>query len=69
MKFLESCAKKITCFVLLLQAVQEFVLGEYDAEATAAFNQNISEISTLEDPRSKDASQRYDFIKTEDGLG
>jgi hypothetical protein len=44
--------------------VQEFVLGQYDAEATAAFNQNISEISTLEDPRSKDASQRYDFIKT-----
>ncbi|XP_062149611.1 protein OS-9 homolog isoform X1 [Alnus glutinosa] len=41
------------------KAVQEFVLGEYDAEATAAFNQNISEISTLEDPRSKDASQRY----------
>ncbi|KAG2713403.1 hypothetical protein I3760_04G175000 [Carya illinoinensis] len=41
------------------KVVQEFVLGEYNAEATAAFNQNISEISTLKDPRSKDASQRY----------
>ncbi|KAB1208938.1 Protein OS-9 [Morella rubra] len=41
------------------KVVQEFVLGEYDEETTAAFNQNISEISTLEDPRSKDASQRY----------
>jgi len=41
------------------KVVQKFVLGQYDAEATAAFNQNISEISTLEDPRSKDASQRY----------
>lgn len=47
--------------MLLLQAVQEFVLGEYNEQATAAFNQNISEISTLKDPRAKDASQRYDF--------
>ena len=39
--------------------VQEYVLGVYDAEATAAFNQNLSDISTLKDPRSKDASQRY----------
>uniref|UniRef100_A0A2P2JV18 Protein OS-9 homolog n=3 Tax=Rhizophora mucronata TaxID=61149 RepID=A0A2P2JV18_RHIMU len=39
--------------------VQEFVLGLYDEEATAAFNQNLSNISTLKDPRSKDASQRY----------
>ncbi|XP_028753978.1 protein OS-9 homolog isoform X2 [Neltuma alba] len=39
--------------------VQEFVLGEYDEEATAAFNQNLSDISTLKDPRSQDASQRY----------
>lgn len=43
----------------MFQVVQEFVLGEYDEETTAAFNQNISEISTLEDPRSKDASQRF----------
>lgn len=39
--------------------VQEFVLGQYDAEATAAFNQNLSDISELKDPHSKDASQRY----------
>ncbi|MFS7966446.1 putative mannose-6-phosphate receptor binding domain superfamily, protein OS9 [Helianthus anomalus] len=39
--------------------VQEFVLGEYDAEATAAYNRNLSDISTLKDPRSIDASQRY----------
>uniref|UniRef100_A0A2N9J5V0 MRH domain-containing protein n=1 Tax=Fagus sylvatica TaxID=28930 RepID=A0A2N9J5V0_FAGSY len=43
----------------LIREVQEFVLGNYDAEATAAFNQNLSDISTLKDPRSKDASQRY----------
>lgn len=41
--------------------VQEFILGVYDAEATAAFNQNLSDISTQKDPRSKDASQRFDF--------
>ncbi|MCL7026758.1 hypothetical protein MKW94_017323 [Papaver nudicaule] len=41
------------------KALQEFVLGEYDAEATAAYNQNLSDFSTLKDPRSKDASQRY----------
>nr|GEX10410.1 hypothetical protein [Tanacetum cinerariifolium] len=41
------------------KVVQEFVLGEYDAEATAAYNRNVSDISTLKDPRSKDASQRY----------
>ncbi|XP_021741834.1 protein OS-9 homolog [Chenopodium quinoa] len=38
---------------------QEFVLGEYDPEATAAYNQNLSDISILKDPHSKDASQRY----------
>lgn len=41
------------------KVVQEFVLGEFDAEATAAYNQNLSDISILKDPRSKDASQRY----------
>ncbi|MBA0679796.1 hypothetical protein Goari_011544 [Gossypium aridum] len=41
------------------KVVQEFVLGVYDEEATAAFNQNLSDISSLKDPRSKDASQRY----------
>ncbi|KAK2993537.1 hypothetical protein RJ640_007369 [Escallonia rubra] len=42
-----------------MDVVQEFILGEYDVEATADFNQNLSDISTLKDPRSKDASQRY----------
>ncbi|XP_027069314.1 protein OS-9 homolog [Coffea eugenioides] len=41
------------------KVVQEFILGAYDAEATAAYHQNLSDISTLKDPRSKDASQRY----------
>ncbi|GLU09596.1 hypothetical protein SLE2022_264470 [Rubroshorea leprosula] len=41
------------------EVVQEFILGVYDEEATASFNQNLSDISTLKDPRSKDASQRY----------
>ncbi|KAK4481942.1 hypothetical protein RD792_012855 [Penstemon davidsonii] len=41
------------------KVVQEFILGVYDAEATEAYNQNLSDISTLKDPRSKDASQRY----------
>ncbi|KAI8565667.1 hypothetical protein RHMOL_Rhmol03G0278200 [Rhododendron molle] len=41
------------------KVVQEFILGAYDAEATAGYNQNLSDISTLKDPRSKDASQRY----------
>ncbi|KAK4479504.1 hypothetical protein RD792_015020 [Penstemon davidsonii] len=41
------------------KVVQEFILGEYDAEATEAYTQNLSDVSTLKDPRSKDASQRY----------
>lgn len=41
------------------KVVQEFILGNYDSEATSAFNQNLSDVSTLKDPRSKDASQRY----------
>lgn len=41
------------------KVIQEFILGEYDNEATIAYNQNLSDISTLKDPRSKDASQRY----------
>ncbi|KAL8040720.1 hypothetical protein ABFX02_10G116400 [Erythranthe guttata] len=41
------------------KVVQEFILGVYDAEATEAYNQKHSDISTLKDPRSKDASQRY----------
>ncbi|KAL2929810.1 Protein OS-9-like protein [Bienertia sinuspersici] len=38
---------------------QEFVLGLYDPEATSAYNQNLSDLSILKDPHSKDASQRY----------
>ncbi|KAL5547713.1 hypothetical protein UlMin_002944 [Ulmus minor] len=41
------------------KVVQEFILGQYDAEATAAFNENLSDIATIKDPRSSDASQRY----------
>lgn len=41
------------------QVVQEYVLGYYDPEATSAYNENLSDISMLKDPRSKDASQRY----------
>ncbi|KAH9624414.1 hypothetical protein KSS87_003433 [Heliosperma pusillum] len=39
--------------------VQEFVLGVYDPEATEAYNQNLSDVSILKDPHSKDASRRY----------
>lgn len=49
-------------FPYVPQVVQEFVLGVYDAEATADFNQNVSDVSTVKDPHSKDASQRYDFL-------
>lgn len=41
------------------KVVQEYVLGVFDSEATAAYHQNLSDISVLKDPRSKDASQRY----------
>ncbi|XP_076929519.1 protein OS-9 homolog [Bidens hawaiensis] len=49
------------------KVVQEFILGEFDAEATAAYNRNLSNISTLKDPRSKDASQRYHAHKYTNG--
>ncbi|KAE8687442.1 F-box/LRR-repeat protein 14-like [Hibiscus syriacus] len=39
------------------KVVQEFVLGVYDKEASASFNQNLSDVSTLKDPRSNDLSQ------------
>ncbi|XP_074281190.1 protein OS-9 homolog [Silene latifolia] len=39
--------------------IQEFVLGAYDPEATEAYNQNLSDVSILKDPHSKDASRRY----------
>ncbi|KAI3805413.1 hypothetical protein L1987_27774 [Smallanthus sonchifolius] len=38
------------------EVVQEFVFGEYDAEATSAYKRYLSGISTLKDPRSKDSS-------------
>lgn len=47
--------------VSTLQVVQEFILGEYDAEATASFHNNQSDVSRLKDPRSGDASQRHDI--------
>ncbi|KAL8223164.1 hypothetical protein R6Q57_020563 [Mikania cordata] len=49
------------------KVVQEFVLGKYDADATSAYNRNLSNISTLKDPRSKDASQRYHAHKYTNG--
>ncbi|XP_024368657.1 protein OS-9 homolog isoform X1 [Physcomitrium patens] len=39
--------------------VQEFVLGTYDAEATAALHENSPNISLQKDPRSQSAAQRY----------
>ncbi|XP_042382200.1 protein OS-9 homolog [Zingiber officinale] len=41
------------------KAVEEFVLGKFDADATSVFNENHSDTFTVKDPRSKDASQRY----------
>jgi hypothetical protein len=48
----------------LLQDVQEFVLGQFDPEATLAYNEKHSDASLLKDPRSKDASQRYYFYSS-----
>lgn len=55
----------ICMFLSMFQVAQEFVLGVFDAEVTADFNQNLSDVSTVKDPRSKDASQRYDFLNME----
>ncbi|XP_074588049.1 protein OS-9 homolog [Curcuma longa] len=41
------------------KVVQEFVLGMFDADATSVLNENHSDIFTVKDPRSKDASQRF----------
>jgi protein OS-9 len=43
---------------LLLKVIQEYVLGEYDDNATAAYHENISE-SADEDHYLKDASKRF----------
>ncbi|XP_039039545.1 protein OS-9 homolog isoform X2 [Hibiscus syriacus] len=54
----EFCYKK-QLRQLHVEDEKEFVLGVYDEEASAAFNQNLSDFSTLKDPRSNYASQRY----------
>lgn len=41
------------------KVVQEFVLGQFDPEATSSYNEKHSDASLLKDPRSRDASQRY----------
>lgn len=41
-----------------MQIVQEFVLGTFDAEATAALHQNSPNVSLQKDPRSQSAAQR-----------
>lgn len=43
------CYEYLFCVLLPLQIVQEFSLGKYDAEATAAFNQNVSDVSTMKE--------------------
>ncbi|KAF2317115.1 hypothetical protein GH714_011904 [Hevea brasiliensis] len=50
------------------KVVQEFVLGVYDEEATAAFNQNLSDVSTLKDPHSKCISKLDKFLAWTDEL-
>eukprot|EP00249_Psilotum_nudum_P010590 c22634_g1_i1 orf=174-1106(+) len=39
--------------------VQEFILGVYDSEATAALHRNSPDVSLQKDPRSRSAAQRY----------
>eukprot|EP01018_Ginkgo_biloba_P038340 Gb_21349 [translate_table: standard] len=41
------------------KVMQEFVLGIYDEEATAALHRNSPDVSIQKDPRSKTAAQRY----------
>uniref|UniRef100_A0A0D6R9F1 Protein OS-9 homolog n=1 Tax=Araucaria cunninghamii TaxID=56994 RepID=A0A0D6R9F1_ARACU len=38
---------------------QQFILGVYDKEATAALHRNSPDVSLQKDPRSKTAAQRY----------
>lgn len=51
-----------------MQVVQEFVLGMFDADATSVLNENHSDIFTVKDPRSKDASQRYVFLHCDNNI-
>jgi protein OS-9 len=44
---------------LCVQLVQEFVLGSFDEEATAALHQESPNVSLQKDPRSQSAAQRY----------
>lgn len=41
------------------KVVQEFILGVYDADATAQLHQNLPDVSLQKDHRSKSAAQRY----------
>ncbi len=43
---------------LCVQLVQEFVLGSFDEEATAALHQESPDVSLQKDPRSQSAAQR-----------
>ena len=45
--------------LFVVQIVQEFVLGKYDAEATAELHSNSPNISLQKDPRSQNAAQRF----------
>jgi hypothetical protein len=42
---------------LLLKVIQEYVLGEYDDNATAAYHENISE--SADEDHLKDTSKRF----------
>jgi hypothetical protein len=45
---------------LLLKVIQEYALGEYDDNATAAYHENISESESAdEDHYLKDTSKRF----------
>jgi protein OS-9 len=42
----------------LIQVIQQFVLGVYDAEATANMHRDMTDVSSQKDHRSKTAAQR-----------
>jgi len=50
--------KMLNNLVLCEQIVQEFYLGTYDQEATAAQHENSPNVSLQKDPRSQSAAQR-----------
>ena len=51
--------KMLNNLVLCEQIVQEFYLGTYDQEATAAQHENSPNVSLQKDPRSQSAAQRW----------